>query len=116
LENILITQWFYKLTNPFSKKIITMLTTTDTIPFKIIKILGLVKGSGSAAAMFDNNYEEVDKATNDAISEMSNRAKSVNANAVIGIKISISNGGGVGKVVLASAIGTAILYDPNQPL
>jgi uncharacterized protein YbjQ (UPF0145 family) len=93
-----------------------MLTTTDTIPFKIIKIVGLVKGSGSAAAIFDNDHEEVDKATDNAIADMSNKAKSANANAIIGIKISISNGGGVGKVVLASAIGTAIVYDPQQPL
>jgi uncharacterized protein YbjQ (UPF0145 family) len=90
-----------------------MLTTTDTIPFKIIKILGLVKGSGSAAAVFGISHEEVDKATNDAISDMSNRAKSVNANAIIGIKVDISSGQ---SSVLASAIGTAILYDPNQSL
>ena len=90
-----------------------MLTTTDTIPFKITRVIGLVKGTGFTSALFSMSQDDIDKATDWAINDISTEAKNKGANAVIGMKSSLScNESRVAVLIL----GTAVVYDPYQPI
>jgi uncharacterized protein YbjQ (UPF0145 family) len=55
--------------------------------------------------------EEIQKARNIAIESMTNKAKELNANGIIGIKISYNNlGRTMGNTILVTAYGTAINF------
>ena len=91
-----------------------MLTTTDTIPFKITRVIGLVKGSAHYnSSSFSSTTGEIDKATDYATNAIALDAKNKGANAVIGIKVSLGFDE-VSAIVLM--LGTAVVYDPYQPI
>lgn len=55
--------------------------------------------------------EELQKAREIALDSMEDKAKDLNANAIIGLKISYNNlGGTMGNTILVTAYGTAISY------
>ena len=59
--------------------------------------------------------EEIKKARDIAFRSMEEKAEQLNANAIIGIKISYDNlGGTMGNTILITAYGTAILYEENE--
>ncbi len=56
--------------------------------------------------------EEIKKARDIALQSMKEKAEQLNANAIIGLKISYDNlGGTMGNTILITAYGTAILYE-----
>jgi uncharacterized protein YbjQ (UPF0145 family) len=56
--------------------------------------------------------EELEKARNIAFSSMKEKAESLGANAIIGLKISYDNlGGTMGNTILVTAYGTAVRYE-----
>ncbi|WP_407414099.1 YbjQ family protein [Methanobrevibacter sp.] len=56
--------------------------------------------------------EEIKKARDIALQSMIEKAEQLNANAIIGLKISYDNlGGTMGNTILITAYGTAILYE-----
>ena len=56
--------------------------------------------------------EEIKKARDIALESMLEKAEQLNANAVIGLKISYDNlGGTMGNTILITAYGTAIYYE-----
>ncbi len=56
--------------------------------------------------------EEIKKARDIALKSMKEKAEQLNANAIIGLKISYDNlGGTMGNTILITAYGTAILYE-----
>lgn len=56
--------------------------------------------------------EELQKARNKAIQTMEEKAESLGANAIIGLKIAYDNlGGTMGNTILVTAYGTAIKYE-----
>lgn len=56
--------------------------------------------------------EELEKARNNALKIMEEKAESLGANAIIGLKISYDNlGGTMGNTILVTAYGTAIKYE-----
>ncbi|AMD17046.1 hypothetical protein TL18_02810 [Methanobrevibacter sp. YE315] len=56
--------------------------------------------------------EELEKARNIAFESMEEKAKSLGANAIIGLKISYDNlGGTMGNTILVTAYGTAVKYE-----
>lgn len=59
--------------------------------------------------------EEIKKARDIAFQSMKEKAEQLNANAIIGLKISYDNlGGTMGNTILITAYGTAILYEENE--
>lgn len=60
-----------------------------------------------------SNYEkEIKKARDIAFKSMKEKAEQLNANAIIGLKISYDNlGGTMGNTILITAYGTAIIYE-----
>ena len=60
-----------------------------------------------------SNYEkEIKKARDIAFESMKEKAEQLNANAIIGLKISYDNlGGTMGNTILITAYGTAIIYE-----
>ena len=55
--------------------------------------------------------EELDNARNEAIKTMEEKAKSLGANGIIGLKISYNNlGGTMGNTILVTVYGTAVSY------
>jgi uncharacterized protein YbjQ (UPF0145 family) len=105
-----------------------LLSSTNTLDNKnIFKYYGLVTGESLLGSnvykdLFSgvrdvvggrtSKYEEeIQKARNLAIESMVNKAKEVNANGIIGIKISYNNlGGTMGNTILVTAYGTAISF------
>ena len=56
--------------------------------------------------------EEIKKARDIAFKSMKEKAEQLNANAIIGLKISYDNlGGTMGNTILVTAYGTAITYE-----
>lgn len=56
--------------------------------------------------------EELEKARDIALTSMKEKAEQLDANAIIGIKISYDNlGGTMGNTILVTAYGTAIKYE-----
>ena len=56
--------------------------------------------------------EEIQKARDISLNSMTEKAESLGANAIIGLKISYDNlGGTMGNTILVTAYGTAIKYE-----
>jgi uncharacterized protein YbjQ (UPF0145 family) len=105
-----------------------LLSSTNTIENKkIINYHGLVTGESLIGSnvykdLFSgvrdvvggrtSAYEkELQKAREIALDSMEDKAKDLNANAIIGLKISYNNlGGTMGNTILVTAYGTAISY------
>lgn len=106
-----------------------LLSSTNTLENKkIIEYKGLVTGESLIGSnvykdLFSgvrdvvggrtSKYEEeIQKARELALSSMKEKAKQLNANAIIGLKISYDNlGGTMGNTILVTAYGTAISYE-----
>lgn len=106
-----------------------ILSSTNTLENKkIIEYKGLVTGESLIGSnvykdLFSgvrdvvggrtSKYEEeIQKARELALSSMKEKAKQLNANAIIGLKISYDNlGGTMGNTILVTAYGTAISYE-----
>lgn len=106
-----------------------ILTSANTLQNKeIIKYKGLVTGESLIGAniykdLFSgirdvvggrtSKYErEIGKARGIAIKSMKEKAEELDANAIIGVKISYDNlGGTMGNTILITAYGTAIKYE-----
>lgn len=59
--------------------------------------------------------EEIKHARDIALESMKEKAKQMNANAIIGLKISYDNlGGTMGNTILITTYGTAIIYEENE--
>ena len=105
-----------------------LLSSTNTLESKeIISYHGLVTGESLIGSnvykdLFSgvrdvvggrtSAYEkELQKAREIALNSMEEKAKELNANAIIGLKISYNNlGGTMGNTILVTAYGTAISY------
>lgn len=106
-----------------------LLSSTNTLENKnIIKYHGLVTGESLIGSnvykdLFSgvrdvvggrtSAYEkELEKAREIALNSMEEKANDLNANAIIGLKISYNNlGGTMGNTILVTAYGTAISYE-----
>lgn len=106
-----------------------ILTSANTLESKeIIEYKGLVTGESLIGSniykdLFSGvrdvvagrtaQYElELQKARDIALNTMEEKAKSLGANAIIGLKISYDNlGGTMGNTILVTAYGTAIKYE-----
>ena len=109
-----------------------ILTSANTLENKeIIEYKGIVTGEALIGAniykdLFSgvrdvvggrtSNYEkEIKKARDIALQSMEEKAEQLNANAIIGLKISYDNlGGTMGNTILITAYGTAILFEENE--
>ena len=109
-----------------------ILTSSNTLENKkIIEYKGLVTGEYLIGAniykdLFSgvrdvvggrtSRYEdEIKKARDIALKSMTEKAEQLNANAVIGLKISYDNlGGTMGNTILITAYGTAIFCEENE--
>ena len=103
-----------------------ILTSSNTLEtYEIIEYKGLVTGESLIGAniykdLFSgvrdvvggrtSNYEaELQKARDIALTSMKEKAESLGANAIIGLKISYDNlGGTMGNTILVTAYGTAV--------
>jgi len=107
-----------------------MVTTTPTIPgYKITKILGIVTGLtprtrgvlgkfvAGIQSMFGGEVTafttEIEKAREEALERLKAKARSMGANAVVGLDIETSDLGLQAGVVLISATGTAVVVEPE---
>ncbi len=105
-----------------------LVTTTNTIEGKkITKYIGLVSGEAIIGANFvkdffagirdivggrAGSYEEgLREAKNIALAEMQDYAKSLGANAVIGVDLDYETIGSNGSMLMVSASGTAIVME-----
>ena len=106
-----------------------ILTSSNTLENKeIIEYKGLVTGESLIGSNIykdifsgvrdvvggrTTQYEqEIEKARTIALESMEEKAESLGANAIIGLKISYDNlGGTMGNTILVTAYGTAITYD-----
>lgn len=106
-----------------------ILTSSNTIQSKeILEYKGLVTGESLIGSniykdLFSgvrdvvggrtNQYEEeLQKARTIALESMENKAESLGANAIVGLKISYDNlGGTMGNTILVTAYGTAVRYE-----
>ena len=73
----------------------------------------LFSGVRDVVAGRTSQYElELEKARNDALKIMKEKAESLGANAIIGLKISYDNlGGTMGNTILVTAYGTAVKFE-----
>lgn len=106
-----------------------LLSSTNTLENKnIVEYHGLVTGEsligsnvykdlfsgvrdvvGGRTSAYEN---ELEKAREIALKSMEEKANDLNANAIIGLKISYNNlGGTMGNTILVTAYGTAIFYE-----
>ncbi len=102
-----------------------LVTTTDEAPgYKIVKTVGFVSGGSVMAKLFGcdvlagfkdvfggkiKRYAELlDKARDDAINTLTERASKMGANAVVGVRLAAPEIGGGGKAELL-AYGTAVV-------
>jgi len=107
-----------------------MVTTTPTVPgYKITKILGIVTGLtprtrgvlgkfvAGIQSMFGGEVTafttEIEKAREEALERLKAKARSMGANAVVGLDIETSDLGLQAGVVLISATGTAVVVEPE---
>lgn len=106
-----------------------ILTSANTLSDrKIIEYKGLVTGESLIGANIYKDLfsgvrdvvggrtsryeEELKKARDLALESMKEKAESLDANAIIGLKISYDNlGGTMGNTILVTAYGTAIKYE-----
>ena len=106
-----------------------ILTSSNTLESKeIIEYKGLVTGESLIGANIYKDLfsgvrdvvggrtsqyeEELQKARDIALTSMKEKAESLGANAIIGLKISYDNlGGTMGNTILVTAYGTAIYYE-----
>lgn len=106
-----------------------ILTSSNTLENKeIIEYKGLVTGESLIGANIYKDIfsgvrdvvggrttqyeEEIEKARSIALKSMEEKAESLGANAIIGLKISYDNlGGTMGNTILVTAYGTAIKFD-----
>lgn len=106
-----------------------ILTSANTLESKeIIEYKGLVTGESligsniykdffsgvrDVVAGRTSQYEiELQKARDNALESMEEKARTLGANAIIGLKISYDNlGGTMGNTILVTAYGTAIKYE-----
>lgn len=106
-----------------------ILTSANTLESKeIVEYKGLVTGEsliGSniykdlfsgvrdvVAGRTSQYEEELQKARNNALDIMEEKARSLDANAIIGLKISYDNlGGTMGNTILVTTYGTAVKYE-----
>lgn len=106
-----------------------ILTSSNTLENKeIIDYKGLVTGESLIGANIYKDIfsgvrdvvggrtskyeEELSKARDIAFNSMEEKAESLGANAIIGIKISYDNlGGTMGNTILVTAYGTAVKYE-----
>jgi uncharacterized protein YbjQ (UPF0145 family) len=109
-----------------------ILTSASTLENKTIKeYKGLVTGEALIGANIYKDLfsgvrdvvggrtskyeEEIKKARDIAFESMKEKAVQLNANAIIGLKLSYDNlGGTMGNTILITAYGTAILYEENE--
>ena len=105
-----------------------LLSSTSTLENKtIVKYHGLVNGESLIGSNIYKDLfcgvrdvvegrttayaEELDNARNEAIKTMEEKAKSLGANGIIGLKISYNNlGGTMGNTILVTVYGTAVSY------
>ena len=105
-----------------------LLSSTSTLENKtIVKYHGLVNGESLIGSNIYKDLfsgvrdvvegrttayaEELDNARNEAIKTMEEKAKSLGANGIIGLKISYNNlGGTMGNTILVTVYGTAVTY------
>ncbi|MDO5819346.1 MAG: YbjQ family protein [Methanobrevibacter sp.] len=105
-----------------------LLSSTGTLENKtIVKYHGLVNGESLIGSNIYKDLfsgvrdvvegrttayaEELDNARNEAIKTMEEKAKSLGANGIIGLKISYNNlGGTMGNTILVTVYGTAVSY------
>lgn len=106
-----------------------LVITTPTIEGKkIVTYYGLVSGEAILGANIFKDFfagirdivggrsaayeKELRKAKEIAVSEMAEQARSMGANAVVGIDLDYETiGGGGGNMLMVSASGTAVLYE-----
>ena len=106
-----------------------ILTSANTLSHrKIVEYKGLVTGESLIGANIYKDLfsgvrdvvggrtskyeEELKKARDIALESMKEKAESLDANAIIGLKISYDNlGGTMGNTILVTAYGTAIKYE-----
>lgn len=108
-----------------------LMVTTPTIPgYRIIKVLGVVTGLtprtrgvlGKFIASFQTMKggeitaftTELEKARQDAMERVKQKAIEMGANAVVGLDIETSDLGLQAGVVVISATGTAVIVEPEQ--
>ena len=105
-----------------------LLSSTSTLENKtIVKYHGLVNGESLIGSNIYKDLfsgvrdvvegrttayaEELDNARNEAIKTMEEKAKTLGANGIIGLKISYNNlGGTMGNTILVTVYGTAVSY------
>ena len=107
-----------------------IITTTPSIPgYRIKRILGVVTGIaprtrgvlGKFIAGFQSMFggeitaftEELEKARNEAIERLKDKALAFGANAVVGLDLETSDLGLQAGVVVVSATGTAVIVEPE---
>ena len=106
-----------------------ILTSSNTLENKVVKeYKGLVTGESLIGSNIYKDIfsgvrdvvggrttqyeEELEKARDIALTSMEEKAESLGANAIIGLKISYDNlGGTMGNTILVTAYGTAIKYE-----
>lgn len=105
-----------------------VITTPSIEGKKIVKYYGLVSGEAILGANIFKDFfagirdivggrsaayeKELRKAKEIAVSEMSEQAEAMGANAVVGIDLDYETiGGGGGNMLMVSASGTAVLYE-----
>ena len=106
-----------------------ILTSSNTLEnIKTIEYKGLVTGESLIGANIYKDLfsgvrdvvggrtsryeEELEKARDIALKSMEEKAESLGANAIIGLKISYDNlGGTMGNTILVTAYGTAVHYE-----
>jgi len=105
-----------------------IITTTPNIEGKkIVKYLGVVTGEAIIGANFvkdifasirdivggrAGSYEEgLRKAKNIALTEIQQNARSLGANAIVGIDLDFETIGGSGSMLMVSASGTAVIIE-----
>ena len=108
-----------------------LVVTTPTIPgYRIRKVLGVVTGLVPRTRGFLGKFiagvqslmggeisaftSELEKARAEAIERLKRKAKSMGANAIVGLDIETSDLGLQAGVVVVSATGTAVIVEPEE--
>ena len=114
--------------NPTSSSF--LITTTPSLPgYRIKRILGVVTGItprtrgvlGKFIAGFQSMFggeitaftEELEKARNEAIEKLKDKALAIGANAIVGLDLETSDLGLQAGVIVVSATGTAVIVEPE---
>jgi len=114
--------------NPTSSSF--LITTTPSLPgYRIKRVLGVVTGItprtrgvlGKFIAGFQSMFggeitaftEELEKARNEAIEKLKDKALAIGANAIVGLDMETSDLGLQAGVIVVSATGTAVIVEPE---